>query len=467
VRNSTSCVENVNQLNSHDHENLKVDRADVSDGHIKMNQRDEKSRQLLQRALKKIPGAVNSPVRAWAAVKGSTRFIQRAQGAYVFDADENRLIDYVGSFGPAILGHADPQVAEALAVQAKKGFSFGAPTELEIELAETISAAIQCAEKVRLVNSGTEAGMTAIRIARAATGRERIIKFDGCYHGHSDGLLVRAGSGSMTLGVPDSAGVPNALAAMTVIARYNSLESVTRCFEANRGQVAAVVVEPIAANMGVVPPMPQFIRELEELAHRNGALLICDEVITGFRLRYGSIAEHMGVTPDLIMLGKIIGGGLPIGAVAGRSDLMDLLAPAGPVYQAGTLSGNPISVRAGLETLKLLAKHGIYDQLESSCSRLAKGLADAIGAAGEKACVNRVGSLLTMFLGVKSVTDADEARGSDTVKFAKYFHRMLERGIYLPPSQFEAMFVSLAHSPSDIDTTVNAARESLRNLTEA
>ena len=432
-----------------------------------MNERDQKSQRLLERGSKKIPGAVNSPVRAWSAVKGSARFIERAQGAYVFDADGNRLVDYVGSFGPAILGHANPHVVEAIAAQLKNGFSFGAPTELEIELAETISAAIRCAEKIRLVNSGTEAGMTAIRIARAATQREKIIKFDGCYHGHSDGLLVRAGSGGMTLGIPDSAGVPNALAAMTVIARYNSLESVTRCFEANRGEIAAVIVEPVAANMGVVLPMPQFMREVEALAHRNGALLICDEVITGFRLRYGSIAEQMGVTPDLIMLGKIIGGGLPIGAVAGRSDLMDLLAPAGPVYQAGTLSGNPISVRAGLETLKLLAQPGIYEQLEGSGNRLAKGFSDAINAAGEKACVNRAGSLVTMFLGAKSIGDADEARRCDTVKFAKYFHRMLERGIYLPPSQFEAMFLSLAHSTSDIDATIDAARQSLRDLSAA
>src|ERR1700683_3429732 len=432
-----------------------------------MNERDPKSRQLLERALKKSPGAVSSPVRAWFAVKGSTRFIERAQGAYVFDVDGNRFIDYVGSFGPAILGHAEPHVVEAIAAQAKKGFSFGAPTELEIELAEAISAAIQCAEKVRLVNSGTEAGMTAIRIARAATHREKIIKFDGCYHGHSDGLLVRAGSGGMTLGIPDSAGVPTALAAMTLIARYNSLESVAICFEANRGEVAAVIVEPIAANMGVVPPLPQFIHEIAELAHRNGALLICDEVICGFRLRYGSIAEQMGVPPDLIILGKIIGGGLPIGAVAGRSQLIDLLAPAGPVYQAGTLSGNPISVRAGLETLKMLTRPGTYEQLETSSEKLAKGLSDAISSAGENACVNRVGSLVTMFLGANSVVDADEARRCDTVKFAKYFHRMLDRGIYLPPSQFEAMFLSLAHSFADIDATIDAARESLRDLSAA
>ncbi len=309
--------------------------------------------------------------------------------------------------------------------------------------------------------------MTAIRIARAATARDKIIKFDGCYHGHSDGLLVRAGSGGMTLGIPDSGGVPNALAAMTIIARYNSLESVTNCFEANRDSVAAVIVEPVAANMGVVPPMPQFLNELAALAKRYGALLICDEVITGFRLRYGSIAEEMGVAPDLIMLGKIIGGGMPIGAVAGRAELMDLLAPAGPVYQAGTLSGNPISVRAGLETLRILEQPGIYPRLEKSGASLAKGLVDALRTAGEKGCVNRVGSLVTMFLGRDSITDADEARRCDTAKFATYFHRMLERGIYLPPSQFEAMFLSLAHSVADIDATVNAARESLRDLAAA
>jgi glutamate-1-semialdehyde 2,1-aminomutase len=429
-----------------------------------MNLRTKRSRDLLQRALKKIPGAVNSPVRAWSAVKGSTVFIEHAKGAYVFDADGNRFIDYVGSYGPAILGHADPRLSDAIADQAGKGFSFGAPTELEVELAEAISDAIAVAEKVRLVNSGTEAGMTAIRIARAATGRDKIIKFDGCYHGHSDGLLVRAGSGGMTLGIPDSGGVPNALAAMTIVARYNSLESVTNCFEANPAGIAAIIVEPVAANMGVVAPLPQFLNEIAMVAKRNGSLLICDEVITGFRLRYGSIAEEMGVAPDLIMLGKIIGGGMPIGAVAGRAQLMDLLAPAGPVYQAGTLSGNPISVRAGLETLRLLAQPGIYPQLEKSGASLAKGLLDAMRTSGEKGCVNRVGSLVTMFFGVDSIVDADEARRSDTAKFATYFHRMLERGIYLPPSQYEAMFLSLAHSVADIDATVNAARESLRDL---
>jgi glutamate-1-semialdehyde 2,1-aminomutase len=432
-----------------------------------MKLRTKRSRDLLQRALKIIPGAVNSPVRAWSAVKGATLFIEHANGAYVFDADGNRFIDYVGSYGPAILGHADARISSAVAEQAGKGFSFGAPTELEVELAEAISGAIAVAQKVRLVNSGTEAGMTAIRIARAATGRDKIIKFDGCYHGHSDGLLVRAGSGGMTLGIPDSGGVPESLAALTIVARYNSLESATNCFRANPGSIAAVIVEPVAANMGVVAPLPQFLTELAALAKSNGALLICDEVITGFRLRYGSVAEEMGVAPDLIMLGKIIGGGMPIGAVAGRAELMDLLAPIGPVYQAGTLSGNPISVRAGLETLRLLAQPGIYAQLEKSGEALASGLLDALRTAGEKGCVNRVGSLVTMFLGRDSIIDADEARRSDTAKFATYFHRMLERGIYLPPSQYEAMFLSLAHSVADIDATVNAARESLRALAAA
>ena len=429
-----------------------------------MTLQSRNSRDLLKRAQKKIPGAVNSPVRAWSAVNGSTLFLDHAKGAYVFDADGNRFIDYVGSYGPAILGHADDRIVKAIAAQAENGFSYGAPTALEVEIAELISAAIRGAEKIRLVNSGTEAGMTALRIARAATGRDKIIKFDGCYHGHSDALLVRAGSGGMTLGVPDSGGVPNALAAMTLTARYNSLESATRCFEANPGQIAAVIVEPIAANMGVVAPMPHFLRELAELAHRHGALVICDEVITGFRLRYGSIAEEMGVAFDLIMLGKIIGGGLPIGAVGGRAELMDLLAPLGPVYQAGTLSGNPISVRAGIETLKLLGEPGIYPHLEKSGELLAKGLRDALHSAGATGCVNRVGSLVTLFLGTQNVTDADEARRSDTARFAKYFHRMLERGIYLPPSQYEAMFVSLAHSDVDINTTIEAAQESLRGL---
>src|SRR5712692_1446865 len=406
----------------------------------------KKSSALFERAKKTIPGAVNSPVRAWNAVGSSPLFIERGEGAYLLDADGNRFIDYVGSYGPTILGHANPEIAAAIAEQARRGLGYGAPTELEVELAEAIGTAIPIAEKVRLVSSGTEAGMTAIRIARAATGRPGIIKFDGCYHGHSDGLLVRAGSGAMTLGVPDSAGVPEAIAVLARVAPYNSLEAVERYFGAEARDIAAVVIEPVAANMGVVLPNPDFLLELSRIVHRNGALLICDEVITGFRLRFGAAYEFYRCEPDLVMLGKIIGGGLPIGVVAGRADLMDQLAPVGPVYQAGTLSGNPLSVRSGLETLALLDRPGVYDQLERSGARLESGLRSALDDTGIRGCVNRVGSLVTLFLGRDSVLNADDARGADVRGFARFFAAMLKRGIYLPPSQFEAMFISLAHT---------------------
>jgi glutamate-1-semialdehyde 2,1-aminomutase len=312
-----------------------------------------------------------------------------------------------------------------------------------------------------LVSSGTEAGMSAIRIARAATDRPLIIKFDGCYHGHTDSLLVRTGSGAMTLGIPDSAGVPEALAALTRVAPYNALEAVERLFNAERGRIAAVIVEPVGANMGVVWPLPGFLRELGKIAHRHGALFICDEVITGFRLRYGAAYELFEAEPDLLMLGKIIGGGMPIGAIAGRAQLMDLLAPLGPVYQAGTLSGNPLSVCAGLETLRILSRPGTYDRLERAGARLEVGLQAALKDSGRDGCINRAGSLLTLFFGMDRVTEADEARRSDSATFAKFFHAMLERGIYLPPSQFEAMFVSLAHSDADLDETIAAARDAL------
>jgi glutamate-1-semialdehyde 2,1-aminomutase len=431
-----------------------------------MNEK-KNSTALFARAATVIPGAVNSPVRAWKAVGGAPLFIAHGQGAMLVDADGNRLIDYVGSYGPAILGHAHPEVVSAVADQAGHGFGYGAPTELEIEIAERIAAAIPMARKVRLVSSGTEAGMTAIRIARAATDRSRIIKFDGCYHGHSDALLVRAGSGAMTLGVPDSAGVPEALAALTAVGRFNSLDAVERYFRAEPHGIAAVIVEPVAANMGVVPPAPDFLKDLSELAHRYGALLICDEVITGFRLRYGTAHEIFGAEPDLVMLGKVIGGGMPIGAVAGRAELMDLLAPVGPVYQAGTLSGSPLAVRAGLETLKILARPGTYERLEAASARLGDGIAEALRNSSLPGCINRVGSLVTPFFGVEGVCDAEGARRADTALFARFFHAMLERGIYLPPSQFEAMFVSLAHSDADIDRTVAAARESLAQAAAA
>lgn len=424
----------------------------------------QKSEAFLERALLKIPGAVNSPVRAWTAVADTPLFIAEGTGAYVLDCDGNRFVDYVGSYGPVILGHAHPTVVKAIAEQARAGLGYGAPTELEVVLAELLNEAIPAAQKVRLVSSGTEAGMTAIRLARAATGRQKIIKFDGCYHGHSDSLLVRAGSGGMTLGIPDSAGVPEALAALTLVAPYNSLDAVESLFEAEPGQIAAVLVEPVAANMGVVKPTRGFLKQLGELAHRHGALLICDEVITGFRLRFGAAYQLFDCDPDLIMLGKIIGGGMPIGAVAGRADLMNLLAPSGPVYQAGTLSGNPVSVRAGLETLLILRQAGTYDRLEAAGARLEAGLSDALNRSRQRGCVNRVGSLLTLFLGVDEVRDAAQARRADTKNFARFFKAMLQRGIYLPPSQFEAMFVSVAHSDDDLERTVAAARESLAEL---
>lgn len=424
----------------------------------------EKSNELFNRASVKIPGAVNSPVRAWKAVGASPIFIQSGSGATLIDADGNALLDYVCSYGPAILGHAHPRVTQAIAEQSRLGLGFGAPTQLEVELAEMISSTIDCAQKVRLVSSGTEAGLTALRIARAATGRTNIIKFDGCYHGHSDSMLVRAGSGGMTLGQPDSAGVPSALANMTMVATYNSIETVEGLFRAAPDKVAAVIVEPVAANMGVVNPDPGSLNALAEIAHAHGALLICDEVITGFRLRFGSIAESIGVAPDLIMLGKIIGGGMPIGAVAGPAKLMDLLAPMGPVYQAGTLSGNPVSVRAGLETLRVLKETNPYDSLDAAGARLETGLREALKNNRERGCVNRAGSLLTMFLGPERVRDADEARTSDSAKFAKFFHGMIDRGINIPPSQFEAMVLSTSHTNADIDRTIAAAEESLREL---
>jgi len=427
----------------------------------------KKSNDLFDRALKKIPGAVNSPVRAWKGVGGAPLFVESARGPYLIDADGNRFIDFVCSYGPAILGHAHPEVVAAVAEQAKSGFGYGAPTRLEVELAELISSAIKCAEKVRLVSSGTEAGMTALRLARAATGRTAIVKFDGCYHGHSDSLLVRAGSGGMTLAAPDSAGVPAELAALTMVATYNDIGSVEECFRNNSGGIAAVLVEPVAANMGVVPPEPGFLNSVAEIARTNGALLICDEVISGFRMSFGAVSEAMGVEPDLVMLGKIIGGGMPVGAVAGRAEYLDLLAPSGPVYQAGTLSGNPLSVRAGLETLKILQRPGTYERLESAGARLEAGLTRILVQSDSPGCVNRVGSLLTLFLGPAQVHDAGDARRSDTGKFARFFHSLIERKVNIPPSQFEAIFVSLAHSDADIDATIEAAGQALVEASRA
>jgi glutamate-1-semialdehyde 2,1-aminomutase len=422
------------------------------------------SQALFARARERIPGGVNSPVRAWRAVGGTPLFITQAQGAYLWDSDGNRFIDYVGAYGPTIAGHAHPRVVQALVEQAARGLSFGAPTLPETLLAEEIAAAIPVARKVRLLSSGTEAGMTALRLARAFTGRARIIKFDGCYHGHSDSLLVRAGSGGLTLGVPNSAGVPPELAALTLVAGYNDLASVQSLLDAYPGEVAAIIVEPVAANMGVVAPAPDFLPGLSELAHRHGALLICDEVITGFRLRFGAAYERYRAQPDLVMLGKIIGGGNPIGAVAGRAEIMDLLAPEGPVYQAGTLSGSTLSVRAGLETLAILQEPGVYERLELAGQELENGLNEAMREAAVAGCVNRVGSLLTVFFGISLASNATQATAASSAAYARFFTAMLEQGVYLPPSQFEAWFVSLAHSDQDVTDTLAAARRALKRI---
>jgi glutamate-1-semialdehyde 2,1-aminomutase len=420
------------------------------------------SEKLYAEACRVIPGGVNSPVRSWNAVGGHPLFIQRARGAEVIDADGRSYLDLVGSWGPLILGHAHPSVVSAIGERAKKGTSFGAPTAGEIEFARLLVDALPSLEQVRLVSSGTEATMSALRLARAATGRERIVKFNGCYHGHVDALLVRAGSGAMTLGVPDSPGVPSALAALTLGAEFNDTAGVRTLLRSRGAEVAAVIVEPVAGNMGVVPPAPGFLETLRQETERAGALLVFDEVITGFRVGWHGAQGRYGVTPDLTCLGKIIGGGLPLAAFGGRRDLMERLAPVGPVYQAGTLSGNPVSVAAGLATLAALRDTaGSYERLEE-LGRLAEAaLVNAAAAAGVPACVNRVGSMLTLFLGVNEVRDHAGARRADTARFARFFRGMLDEGIYLPPSQFEALFVSLAHQEADMERLARAARKVL------
>ncbi len=419
------------------------------------------SQKLFAQAAAHIPGGVNSPVRAWKAVGGDPAFILRAAGATITDADGNTYLDYVGSWGPMIVGHAHHQVLRAIHETMKLGTSFGAPTPREIEMARRLIGALPSLEQVRLVSSGTEATMTAIRLARAATGRPKIVKFDGCYHGHADALLVRAGSGAMTLGVPDSAGVPEAIASLTLVARFNDLAEIEARFAAEGDAIAAVIVEPVVGNMGLVQPQPGFLDGLRAVTARHGALLIVDEVMTGFRLAWGGAQVPMGLTPDLTCLGKIIGGGLPLAAVGGRREVMQLLAPIGAVYQAGTLSGNPLAVSAGLATLDLLDRPGIYETLERRGAQLAAGLDAALRRRGVRGCVNRAGSMWTIFFGVDAVHDADQARRADTAAFGRFFSAMLARGIYLPPSQFEAAFISLAHSEADIDATIAAAEAAL------
>jgi glutamate-1-semialdehyde 2,1-aminomutase len=411
-----------------------------------------------------IPGGVNSPVRAFAGVGGSPFFVERGAGAMLIDVDGRRYLDFVGSWGPLILGHAAPEVVEAVAAAAARGTTYGAPTAGEVELAELIRRAVPSMEMLRLVSSGTEAAMSAIRVARGATGRDVIVKFEGCYHGHADSLLVKAGSGAATLGIPDSRGVPRDLAALTVTVPFNDPDAVRAVFRAHADRVAAVLVEPVAGNMGVVPPAAGFLRELRELCTRHGALLVFDEVITGFRVHWGGAQALYGVRPDLTCLGKIIGGGLPVGAYGGSREVMRHVAPLGGVYQAGTLSGNPLAVAAGLATVKALEAPGAYARLETLGARLEQGLRQAAADTRVPLTVNRVGSMLTAFFTAGPVTDYASAKRSDTARYARFFHAMRERSIYLAPSQFEAAFISLAHTESDIDAAAQATRQSLSTL---
>ncbi len=428
------------------------------------NRSRTRSQAVFRRAEEVLVGGVNSPVRAFHAVGGEPLVVERAQGARLFDADGNEYVDYVCSWGAMILGHAHPVVTSAIADQAQRGTSYGMTTALEVELARLLTGALPALEMVRLVSSGTEATMSAIRLARAFTRRELILKFEGCYHGHADSFLSKAGSGLATLGVASSPGVPASLAELTLNAPYNDVAAVEETFARHANQIAAVIVEPVAANMGVVPPLLKFLEGLRELTRRNGALLIFDEVITGFRLAYGGAQTVFKIEPDLTTLGKIIGGGLPLAAYGGRRDIMQRLAPAGPVYQAGTLSGNPLAVRAGLETLKLLAAPGFYDELNRKAARLIEGLRSALDDSGMAGQVAAVGSLLTLFFTKPPVRDYEGAKKSDTRRFAVFFGEMLDRGVFLPPSQFEALFVSAAHTEDDIDRTVAVCRESFRSL---
>ena len=418
---------------------------------------DSNSKHLYDRAVKRLPGGVNSPVRAYQAVGRTPRFIQSAKGAHITDVDGNEMIDYVCSWGPGILGHADPRVVEQVKKACDEGLTYGAPTEREVEMAELLSELVPSMEVSRLVSSGTEATMSAIRVARGYTRRDKIIKFRGCYHGHSDGLLVKAGSAALTTSVPDSAGVPADYTKNTLVAEYNNRESVRELFEADPDSIAAIIVEPVAANMGVVLPQDGFLAFLREITNEYGALLIFDEVITGFRLALGGAQQYFHVTPDLSTFGKIIGGGMPVGAYGGREDIMRMVSPDGPVYQAGTLSGNPIATAAGLATLRILKEDtGIYDRLEAR----AKMLADAVReAAGERVSVNQIGSLMSIFFTGDAVTDYESATHSDTKQYADYFGYLLERGIYVAPSQFEAMFLSDAHSKEDLERTIDVMRE--------
>jgi glutamate-1-semialdehyde 2,1-aminomutase len=421
-----------------------------------------RSEELFAEALRHIPGGVNSPVRAFRAVGGSPFFARRAFGARVEDVDGNAYIDYVCTWGPSILGHAHPAVIAAVKAAAENGTSFGIPNPLEVELARTICAWVPSVEKVRMTNSGTEATMTAVRLARGFTRRDKIVKFEGCYHGHVDSLLVKAGSGALTLGQPDSAGIPAALAALTLTLPFNDADALRAAFAANPGEIAGVIVEPIPANAGLIPPAPGYLESMRGLCTAHGALLIFDEVMTGFRVARGGAQELLGVRPDLSCFGKVIGGGLPVGALGGRADIMDHLAPNGPVYQAGTLSGNPLAMAAGLAQLRILEEQDGFGKLEKLGALLEAETRAALKAAGRDYGFYRVGSMFCLFLTGRPVRNLDDAKTSDTQAFAKFFHALLDRGVYVAPSQFETGFISTAHTEDDLATTARAVRDALR-----
>ncbi|HSD47220.1 MAG TPA: glutamate-1-semialdehyde 2,1-aminomutase [Pyrinomonadaceae bacterium] len=422
-----------------------------------------RSDELFSKAIELIPGGVNSPVRAFRGVGGTARFIKSARGATITDVDGRTYIDYVGSWGPMILGHADEEVVAALQEVAAGGTSFGAPTEFEVNLAQEVVDAVPSIEMVRMVSSGTEATMSAIRLARGVTGRTKLVKFEGCYHGHGDSLLVKAGSGVATLGLPDSPGVPAALAQNTITVPFNSVAALEEVF-AEHNDIAAVIIEPVVGNMGCVPPQPGYLETVRKLTKANGTLLIFDEVMTGFRLARGGAQELYGIAPDITTLGKIIGGGLPVGAYGGSREIMNNIAPAGPIYQAGTLSGNPLSMTAGLVTLRRLRDKSVYEQLDNASRKLCEGLSAAANESGIKTEMNRVGSMWTNFFTDEPVTNWETANRSSREQYGKFFHAMLEEGVYLAPSQFEAAFVSLAHTDEIVDQTIRAARKSLESI---
>ncbi|MBL1177311.1 glutamate-1-semialdehyde 2,1-aminomutase [Pantanalinema sp. GBBB05] len=423
-----------------------------------------KSEEIFAAAQKLMPGGVSSPVRAFKSVGGQPVVFDRVKGAYAWDVDGNQYIDYVGTWGPAICGHAHPDVIKAIQEAAEKGTSFGAPCRLENVLAEMVIDAVPSIEMVRFVNSGTEACMSVLRLMRAFTGREKIIKFEGCYHGHADMFLVKAGSGVATLGLPDSPGVPKTTTSNTLTAPFNNLEAVKALFEENPDQIAGVILEPVVGNAGFIPPDAGFLPGLQEIVREHGALLVFDEVMTGFRIAYGGAQEKFGITPDLTTLGKIIGGGLPVGAYGGRRDIMSMVAPAGPMYQAGTLSGNPLAMTAGIKTLELLRQPGTYDTLDRITKRLANGLLQIAKETGHVACGGQISGMFGLFFTEGPVHNYEDAKKSDLNKFSRFHRGMLERGVYLAPSQFEAGFTSLAHTEDDIDRTLAAARDVMSNL---